>query len=105
MLVRGSEAVEQGAVIGGDDGAFVFLQAVLHLGIDAVEQLQVAAAFAGVVVQCGTQGDGASTAEVAADFAKGYHGGHPVDPDFVRGLVHLPGFIKCDKAHEQDQDT
>ncbi|MNM21627.1 hypothetical protein D3C81_319910 [compost metagenome] len=105
LLVRAIEGVEQGAVIGGGDGTFVCLQAILHLGIGAVEQLQVAAAFAGVVVQCGTQGEGAGAAKVAADFAQGHHGGHPVDPDFVRGLVHLPGFIKCGKAHEQDQDT
>ncbi|MNH15878.1 hypothetical protein D3C79_755020 [compost metagenome] len=99
----GDQCVEQGTVIGGDDGGFIVLQAVVELFIDAFEQLDVAHALGGAVIQRGAQGDGAGAAEVGTDVTEGDHGGHPGDPDFVRGLVHLPGFIECDKAHDQDQ--
>ncbi|MNE16525.1 hypothetical protein D3C80_1094740 [compost metagenome] len=105
MLISSAEGIEQGAVIGSDDRVGIILQRIIQLGIDAVEHLQVALAVTGVVVQGGTQGDGAGTPEVGADVTEGYYGRHPGHPDFIRGLVHLPGFVKCDQAHEQNQDA
>jgi len=97
------EGSEQGAIICGDDGVLVVLEAPAELFVDALEHVDVARTLVGVVVQRGAQGDGAGASEVGADFTEGNHGGHPGDTDFVRGGVHLPGFMDCDEAHGQDQ--